>query len=297
MMKNYLMFAGVCFYAGMYAQSVDTREGNDKFSTGSQNAVITTIYENKAGDVVSEWKKVLKANTYEKVSDSGNEVFGDNVLVTEWGNNTVDFYTKFTEDKNAKTIKMSVAVDLGGTYLTSAGDKNKFNYVEKMAKDFAIRMTKEPITEMVKVNAKQLEKLEGNQKDLEKTNTSLKQDVVEYKTKITKAEKELVDNGSEIEKKKSEVGVQRKVVDASSGAVTEQAKSSVKIFEKLEGQLKDLEKSKKNLTSDIEGYQKKITKTETEIKTNEEKQVAKKAEIETQKKLLEDTKKRLDSVN
>jgi predicted nucleic acid-binding Zn-ribbon protein len=297
MMKNYVMFAGICFYVGIYGQSVDTREGNDKFSTGSQNAVITTIYENKAGDVISEWKKVLKANKCEKVSDSGNEVFGDNVLITEWGNNTVDFYTKFTEDKKAKTIKMSVAVDLGGTYLTSAGDKNKFNYVEKMAKDFAVRMTKEPITEMLKVNTKQLEKLEGNQKDLEKKNASLKQEVVDYKTKITKAEKELVDNGNDIEKKKSEVGVQRKVVDASSGAVTEQAKSSVKILEKLEGQQKDLEKSKKNLTSDIEGYQKKITKIEAEIKTNEEKQVTKKAEIETQKKLLEDTKKRLDSVD
>lgn len=296
-MKNFFTTAAICFAGLSFSQSVNTKETNEKFSTGSQNAVVTTIYENNASDVISEWKKVLKDFKYEKVKDSDNEVFGDNILIKDWGNNPVDFYAKFDEDKKAKTLKMAVAVDLGGTYLSSSADRDKFKFVEKMVKEFAIKMTKEPITEAVKANEKQLEKLKDNQKDLEKDNKNLKEDIEDYKKKITKAEKEIVDLDVEIEKKKSEVKIQKKVVEASSDAVSEQAKSSKKILNKLEDQLKDFEKDKKNLKGDIEDYKKKITKAEKEIKTNEEDQVKKKSEIDTQIKVIADVKKKLDAVN
>ena len=296
-MKKLFTIAAICFAGCAFSQSINTKESNEKFSTGSQNAVVTTIYENNANDVMSEWKKVMKDFKYEKVKENDNEVFGDNILIKEWGNNPVDFYAKFEEDKKARTLKMSVAVDLGGTYLTSSADRDKFKFVEKMVKDFAVKMTKEPISGLVKSAEKQQAKLEDQQKDLEKDNKELNEDIIDYKKKITKAEKEIIDKDVEIEKKKSEVKIQKKVVDASSGAVNEQAKSSKNILEKLEGQLKDSEKDKKNLQGDIEDYNKKITKAEKEIKTNEEDQTKKKAEIETQKKVVADTKKKLDAVN
>ena len=296
-MKKLITLATICLTGFAFSQSVNTKESNEKFSTGSQNAVVTTIFENNANDVIDEWKKVLKDFKYEKVKDSDNEVFGDNILVKEWGNNPVDFYAKFDEDKKAKTLKMSVAVDLGGTYLTSSSDKDKYRFVEKMVKDFAVKMTKEPIANAVKATEKQLGKLQDDQKDLEKDNKNLKEDIEEYKKKIVKAEKEEIEKDAEIEKKKSEVKVQKKVVDASSDAVSEQAKSSKKILDKLEDQLKDFEKEKKNLKGDIEDYKKKIVKAEKDIKENEEHQVKKKAEIDTQGKLVVDTKKKLDNVN
>ena len=77
------------------AQSISTSEGNEKFSSGSQNAVITTIYENSLDNVISGWKKILKDYKHEKVKEHDNEIFGDNILIKDWGNNPVDFYTKF----------------------------------------------------------------------------------------------------------------------------------------------------------------------------------------------------------
>ncbi len=295
-MKKLLTVSSICFAGLAFSQSISVKDGNEKFSTGSQYALTTTIYENNADDAVSEWKKVLKDFKYEKVKDSDNEVFGDNILIKDWGNNPVDIYTKFEEDKKAKTVKMSTAVDLGGTYLTSA-DKDKTKLIEKMMKEFAIKMTKEPITAAVKVAERAQEKLEDDQKDLEKDNKNLKEDIEEYKKKITKAEKEVVEKDKEIEKKKEEVHIQKKVVDASSGAVSEQAKSSKKILEKLEDQLKDLEKDKKNSKEDIEDNKKKIKKAEEDIKKNEEAQTKKKTEIDNQKKVVADVKKKLDAVN
>ena len=150
----------ICFLSlSVSAQKISVSESTEKFSTGSQNAVTTTIMEAKLDDVISEWKKVLKDFKHEKVKEDNNEVFGDNILVKDWGNNTVDFYTKFEENKKDKTIKMSTAVDLGGSYLKGGEHADKIKLVEKMTKDFAIKMTKEPIEERLKDAEKEIELL------------------------------------------------------------------------------------------------------------------------------------------
>jgi len=207
-----LLFAATVSFS--FSQSVLVKEGNEKFSTGSHEALITSIYENKMDEVINEWKKVLKDYKNEKVRDKDNEVFGDNILIKDWGNNPVDFYTKFEEDTKDKAIKMMVAVDLGGKFLSSAGDKDKHKYVEKMVKEFAVKMTKEPIEDAIKEANKALSKSEDNQKDLEKDNKNLKDDIESYKSKIKKAEEDSKKNEADQVKKKAEVEAQKKAVDA-----------------------------------------------------------------------------------
>jgi DNA repair exonuclease SbcCD ATPase subunit len=287
-----LLFAGTAF-----AQSIPVHNGSEKFSSGSHDAVITTIYENNLQNVMDEWKQLMKDYKNEKVKANDNEIFGDNILVKDWGNNPVDFYARFDEDKKDKTVKMAVAVDLGGTYLSSSVDKDKHKYVEKMVKDFAIKMTKEPIEQSIKDQNKALDKLNDQQKGLEKDKKNLQDDIVGYKNKITKDEKDLAEKKADLDKKKGEVAVQKKVVDASSDAVSEQAKSSKKIHEKLMGQQKDLENDVKDLEKDIKNYQEKIKDAEKNIKTNDENQVKKKQEVENQKKVVDDLKKKLEKVS
>ncbi len=195
------------------AQSISVKEGNEKFSTGSHDAVISTIYDSDFDHVIKEWKKVMKDFKNEKVKEDNNEVFGDNILVTDWGNNTADFYTKFEEDKKEKTIKIAVAVDLGGKYLGHSGDKDKLKFVEKLVKEFAIKMTKEGMEENVKDAGKVLAKIEDKQKDLEKDNKNLKEDIENYKGKIKKAEEDTKKNEEDQVKKKAEIEAQKKVVD------------------------------------------------------------------------------------
>ncbi|MBA3682228.1 MAG: hypothetical protein H0W73_13880 [Bacteroidetes bacterium] len=211
-MKKILTLSAITFAGFSFSQSINVKDGNEKFSTGSQYALTTTIYESTADEAVSEWKKVLKDFKNEKVKDNDNEVFGDNILIKEWGNNPVDVYTKFEEDKKTKTVKMSTAVDLGGTYLTSS-DKDKAKLIEKMMKDFAIKMTKEPIAALVKVAEKQQAKLEDDQKDLEKDNKNLKEDIDNYNKKIKKAEDDIKKNEDDQVKKKTEIETQKKEVE------------------------------------------------------------------------------------
>lgn len=282
--------------AGISAQTIDVKDGHGKFSSGSHDAVTSVIYENKMSEVIHEWKKVMKDFKHEKVKDSDGEVFGDNILIKDWGNNPVDIYAKFDENEKEKTIKMSVAVDLGGTYLNSS-DKDKHRYMEKMVKEFSVKMTKAPIEEQLKDSKKAEEKLEDKLKDLEKDKKDKQDDIENYKNKIVKGEKEVIEKNAALEKKKDEVKTQKKVVDASKDAVSEQAKSSKKILNKLEDQQNDLEKDIKDLKKDNEDYKDKIKKAEKDIKENEEDQVKKKKEIEDQKKLTAEIKKKLDKVD
>jgi len=199
--------------AGAFSQSISVKEGNEKFSEGSHNAIITTIYENKLDEVHDEWRKILKDYKHEKVKDKDGEIFGDNITIKEWGNNPVDFHTKFEEDTKDKTIKMFVAVDLGGTYLSSSSDKDKYKYLEKIVKEFALKMTKSPMEAAIKDAEKVLGKMEDNQKDLEKENKDLKNDIENYKEKIKKAEEDTKKNDENQVKKKAEIVTQKKAVD------------------------------------------------------------------------------------
>ena len=125
MKKSILTLSALAATLIVSAQRIDVKESSEKFSTGSHNAFSTTIFANTQDDVESEWKKVLKDYKNEKVKSDKGEVFGDNIVIKEWGNDPVDIYTTFEEDKKAKTVIIHVAFDLGGAYITSSEHKDK----------------------------------------------------------------------------------------------------------------------------------------------------------------------------
>lgn len=212
-MKKIILTVAVCFtLITANAQKISVKDGSEKFSNGSHNAYSATIYETSKDDVESKWKSLMKDFKNEKVKSDNGEIFGDNVVIKDWGNNPVDIYAKFDEDKTAKTVTMHVAFDLGGAYLSSA-DGEKHNGAKKMIKDFAVKTTKESMGDKVKDQEKILGKLEDNQKDLEKDNKNSKSDIENYKAKIKKAEDDITKNEADQSKKKSEIDAQKKVVE------------------------------------------------------------------------------------
>jgi hypothetical protein len=198
--------------AKVHAQKIEVKDGSEKFSNGSHNAYTASIYETTKDDVISKFKSLLKDLKNEKVKTDNGEVFGDNIVIKEWGNNPVDVYASFEEDKSAKKVTIHVAFDLGGAYLTGS-DGDKHSYAKKMVKDFAVKTTKESMGDKVKDLEKVLVKLEDNQKDLEKDNKNHKSDIENYKAKIKTAEENISKNEADQVKKKSEIEAQKKVVE------------------------------------------------------------------------------------
>lgn len=212
MKKIVLTIAALVALTTAEAQKISVKDGSEKFSNGSHNAYSATIYETSKDDVESKWKSLLKDFKNEKVKSDNGEIFGDNIVIKDWGNNPVDIYAAFDEDKTAKTVTIHVAFDLGGAYLTGS-DGDKHSFAKKMVKDFAVKTTKESMGDKVKDLEKVLGKLEDNQKDLEKDNKGYKSDIEDYKGKIKKAEDNISKNEADQVKKKSEIEAQKKIVD------------------------------------------------------------------------------------
>lgn len=211
-MKTTLFYVCALASTTMMAQEIKVKESSGSFSSGILPCFETKIYNNTMAEVKDQWKKILKNFKNEKIKTKGDELFGDNILIKQWGNNPVDIYTHFAENSD-RSIEMKVAVDLGnGNYLESH-DKDKSRFIEKLMKDFAIKMSTEALEKQLKEETKKLNDIQNKQQDLEKKNENLKKDIENYKEKIKKAEEEIENNKKEIEKKKQEAAILQKRLD------------------------------------------------------------------------------------
>ncbi len=213
MKKQILTIAIAVSSLQFFAQDVKVRESNESFSNGGHNALSVTLYVTDVNMVEKEWKSQMKDFGYDKSSEKSNEYFFDNVIMKQLGNNTLDVFSKVTEQKAEKTVTLTAAFDLGGAYLSSSEHREKFEYVKKVMHDFAVKITKEAIDDEIKDASKVLSNIQSKQASLEKDNKGLADDITNYNQKIKKANEQIEQNKQDIETKKSEVTAQQKVVD------------------------------------------------------------------------------------
>jgi hypothetical protein len=212
-MKNVLTAAVLFAAMTGLAQEVKIKEGSESFSSGSHNAFHFNVYVSDLAKVQKEWKSKMKDFGYADVKDKGNEYVFDNVKFRDLSNNPMDVYAKFEEDKSDKSVKMYVAYDMGGDYVSSGAHGKEADYMKKIMKDFAVKTSKDFVEDQWKDESKKLGKLEDKKKDLEKDNKDLDNDIKNYEEKIKKAKEDIEKNKKDIETKKTEIEVQKKVTD------------------------------------------------------------------------------------
>jgi peptidoglycan hydrolase CwlO-like protein len=159
---------------------------------------------------------------YKGKTSTSDGVFADNAVIsTINGNNTIDVWAKASKGKDNGEIKFVVAIDLGGVFLSSSNNGDKFKEAKKMVHEFAMKTTKEAIAGNRKAAQKVLDGLEDDKQDLEKKQEKLNSNIEDYKgkiedynKKIKEAQDDLGTNKTDQDKKKGEVDAQKKVVEA-----------------------------------------------------------------------------------
>lgn len=207
-----LAFAAASFVS--FAQEVKVKEGSESFSNGSHNALTVEVFVDDLGKVQKEWKSKMKDFGYGDAKDKGKDYDFDNVKFKDLSNNPMDVYTHFEEVKSDKAVRMHVAVDMGGDYVSSSKHGKEFDYIKKVMHEFALKTSKEYVEDQYKDAHKILVRFQDKQKDLEKDNKDLENDIVNYKDKIKKAEDNITKNKADIETKKKEIELQQKATDA-----------------------------------------------------------------------------------
>ncbi len=197
---------------GFGQRKIEVNETSFGFSSGNQHALYVTVFESTSKDVSKAWQKQLK-DFKGKISEKKGEVFADNAIVKEFNdNNTVDIFTRFEDTKDGN-VKMYVAIDLGGAYLSSSEHAEKFKAMKNILYDFSKTMSEEVVNVQIKEASKILSVLESEQKRLEKDNEELHKNIESYKEKIKKAEEDIKTNLSNQESKKKAIEDQQKAVN------------------------------------------------------------------------------------
>lgn len=212
MQKLILAFLLICG-SSLLAQKVDVVENNRNLGGGNHEALVVNIFDVSKEDVEKKWKSELKSMNAKVSTDKDGNLFGDNAVIKDLGNNTMDIYCKITVLKDG-AVELAVAVDLGGAFMNSKQHAKEVALFKKKLKDFSVQLTGEAIAAKLKEQKNKLEDLQDEQNKLVKEKQSLDSDIEKYKQKIKDAEANLEKNKQNQEKKVKELEEQKKVVDA-----------------------------------------------------------------------------------
>lgn len=214
MKKHLLLFVLPLLAISLNAQKIkiSVDEKNHSIGGSSHSCLVVIIYDANKDDIEKEWKSKMKG--FDAKVSGKDEIFADNALIKSLSDNTCDVYARAEKGSNENETKFIVGFLLGETWLSSSSNSSAFKAAEQIVKEFAKKMTQDAIDDKVKAQVKILEKLNNEQESLTKKNKDLKDDITNYQEKIKKAESDIKTNEEDAAKKKAEIEVQQKAVDA-----------------------------------------------------------------------------------
>lgn len=198
-----LLFIGTF---GFSQNDIKVSEETQSFSHGSHNSIVVNIPFADKDLVLKELKSEMKS--------WGGKVDGKSDLVLkqgkmkETGDKPFDAYGKIVGEGSGG-IKVAVAIDLGGAYLSSREHNDKYSVFVKKMKAFASRTAAQAMNDKIATEKKIFAALEKDQKNLIKEKEKKEKDIVDAKKEIEDSEKKLVENKSNTEAKSKELAVQK----------------------------------------------------------------------------------------
>jgi hypothetical protein len=170
----------------LQAQKLKVTEKNENLGGGKHNALSVPIYETDEKTIIKEWKSLLKKYNA-KNSEVGDEQFGDNAVIKDISNNTIDIYWKL--EKGAEnTYKIVAAYDLGGAFLSSSTHSKEYKVIESIMYNFSMELVRKSMATQLKDAQREAEKRDKKYQGLIKDNNELHSDIDGYKVKIKTAE-------------------------------------------------------------------------------------------------------------
>lgn len=140
-----------------------------------------------------------------------HELMVSNLILPQISAAPVTAYFLFEETKSGISITGFFNAD--GIFLSSATNPAKYQEAAAFMRKFGLQTEKLKIAASLAVAEKDLEKKQADQKELEKENTQLNNDIEEYNSAIAKAKAGLEQNAKNQEAKKNEIAAQQKNVE------------------------------------------------------------------------------------
>ena len=206
-----LLITAISF--GSFAQNdVKITEEMISYSVGSKNSIVVTIPYGKIDIVEKELKSEMK--------DWGGKYSSSKTEATTLQSSVKKMFDRKTFDSYAvvftsgEDVKVAVAIDLGGAFMTSKEHASQFSEMKDRLHKVAVTAAKASIKEEVKAEEKILSTFEKDQKSLEKDKESHLKDIEGYKKKIAESQAKIEENVILQTKKKEELKAQSEKIKA-----------------------------------------------------------------------------------
>ncbi len=179
----------------LFSQKTKVEESVENIAGGNNNSLVVWIPESNRKLVAKEWAALMKKN---KASvKSKKEIFADDAILPQISSNTIDIYAITEQKKN--DVKLIVAFDLGGAFLSSRSHESQYIVAEKMVYDFAVEVARQNVQSSIAAEKKIMTGLEKKMEKLEKDNSKRQKSNEKMKKQIESNEKVISDNQKTIE--------------------------------------------------------------------------------------------------
>ncbi|MDB9881965.1 hypothetical protein OAD66_02410 [Bacteroidia bacterium] len=195
MKKSLITLSLILFTLFSFGQIGSVEEINDAMSQGVQRGLKVLIPEVDKKRATKSWEKLMKeydAKT-EKVNKK-DDYRSINARIPSLSDRPLTAYALFQETPEG--VYMNVFFDIGGSYLNSETNAKKVDAAKKILASFAKNTTLAAIEDQIKDENKKLEKLEREQKNLEKNKVGYEKDIKQAKETLEKRENDLIENAS-----------------------------------------------------------------------------------------------------
>ncbi|MCO5247802.1 MAG: hypothetical protein M9887_02470 [Chitinophagales bacterium] len=293
---------------GLMGTSVSAQESDfvvneiqQTISQGEQTGLEVFIPEVSLKTVQSTLSKWTKSNKGKYIaSKKSEEIFQDNVMLTDVSDNTVDMYTYLSPENGG--VKLKTFVDLGGAFLSSASHPEAFQAMGKELEDFARNMLIAKVNTDISNEEKALKKLQSDLKSLESQNDKFHKDIAKNQDNIQKQELAMKQNELDQKSKEEQINIQQQIVletrakrnsmsstldDASKKLLDGQVKTEEKSLKKFQDQLKKLKSQYSSSAKSIQNSKTIISQRERDITKNESDHETKLKQIEIQNKIID----------
>lgn len=216
-MKNILsiLFVAISFVTFGQKKEVSITEEIYNYSVGSKNSIVLTIPDADKEIIEKELKKEVKSWGGKMTSGKGEYSTLQSAIKKVNEGKTFDSYVKIFQ--TGQDVKVAVATDLGGAFMSSSMHPSQFNEFKDLLYKFSVNAGLAGLAADAKNEEKVLKTYEKELKSFEKTDSSIKKEIDGYKKKIVDAEKKLKENEVNISKKQEEVNNQKEKIKSIKG--------------------------------------------------------------------------------
>lgn len=213
-MKKLLLVATLLFSVShLQAQEkIQIKSGSESYEdVGKQPSIIMSIPYTVLDDASKALKKEMK-DWKGKVDNNGDEYFLDDGELKSMGENTFDAYSKVYKDVEGK-IWVSIAVNLGGAYMTESEHPDKYRAIKKQLYEFCQNTALDGLKNQIKEAEDVLKDQEKELEDLQKDKQDNEEDIKKLEEEIKELETEIETNVSNQEEQKKKITNQKNIIE------------------------------------------------------------------------------------